>query len=95
MKLLVLALPMLLACHPTPQPNPPPGPEPLDAAAGPTCATYCAHVRALGCIQGKPTAEGATCEQVCSNVQTSGYARLDLKCSTNAADCRAVDRCEE
>jgi hypothetical protein len=58
-----------------------------------TCASWCAHARALGCGAGRPTRAGATCESVCVNVQT-GPAKWNLRCRVDAKTCAAADSCE-
>jgi hypothetical protein len=67
-------------------PEPPPG--------SPTCATACQRLVQLNCDGSKPTPEGATCEDVCKNIQESGLISWDLRCRTNAPSCAAVDNCE-
>lgn len=93
MKTALLAL-LLVACGPNPGPQPP---RPAAPDAGPgvvSCAAYCEHAAALGCEQGKPTPKGASCMQVCDNVQTSGFGQLDLRCGYSATTCAAIDACE-
>lgn len=82
--LLALAL-LLAACPPTPPPTPPPG------AA--TCQDLCLHLTRLNCEAAKPTAEGATCIEVCLNLQNSGIIARDLDCAVRAQSCAAVDAC--
>lgn len=91
--LAILAALALIGC-PSPGPVPPPGPETDAAGPNPTCVAYCAHVTELGCPQAKPTPKGATCTEVCENVQGSGYASLDLRCGFQAKSCAGVTACE-
>lgn len=80
---------------PTPPPPEPPivvvdASAPADAADEPedttdakkpaTCATYCAHLAALGCAEGAD----ARCVSVCNQIQASGYLSLDLACGLKA-----------
>lgn len=67
-----------------------PTPQPSSA----TCATVCANMVKLSCPSAKPTAKGATCEQVCNNVQNSGAIKWDLTCRSKALTCAAADLCE-
>ena len=64
-----------------------------DAARPSTCAGWCSNAAALRCPSGKPTPLGATCVQVCTNVQT-GPAKWNLKCRAAAKTCKAADACE-
>lgn len=78
----------------------PPPPSPVDAAApdaagGVTCATYCAHLRVACPDDAKTTPGGATCEQVCTNYQTSGYAARDFTCEMHASTCTTVHACKQ
>lgn len=85
MKRLVLIL-ALCGCPAPKPPAPPPG------AA--TCADWCHHAAELGCEAGASTSAGVTCEAVCLNVQTSGFAAFDLECRVHAASCDAAESCE-
>ena len=58
-----------------------------------TCGDCCAHARELSCDVGKPTPEGAACEDVCQNVLTSGVVTIDLGCCVQATTCAQLDRC--
>jgi hypothetical protein len=73
--------------HPAPPPVPP---TPVIAS----CATVCAHETDLGCPAARSTPNGATCEDVCRNVQTSGIITWDLACRSTAPTCSAIDACE-
>lgn len=88
---------------PSPTPIPPPIPEPQvwDAGDEPiappieyTCADLCKHMFDLHCMGAEPTPNGATCLDVCQNLQTSGVVVLDLKCRTKARTCAAIDACK-
>ena len=76
-----------------PQPGPPPGPAPLDGSVT-ACSASCSKYRELGCEEGKPTAKGHTCEEVCNNAAESG---IDLggpaDCIAAAKDCASVEKC--
>lgn len=72
-----------LSCNPIPAPQ-----SPSDGLS--RVARVCARLRALGCEEGAPTAEGASCEEVYQNALTHG---VDL-----ASDPACVERsktCEE
>lgn len=74
-----------------------PGPTPRamsSAAAAAPCAAVCAHMRTLGCAAATPTPKGASCEEVCITVQTSGVVAWDLDCRSKAPTCDAIDACE-
>jgi hypothetical protein len=79
----------LAACHPTPPPAPPVDPSDDRSA---TVAQACEHLRALGCKEGQPTAEGVTCEEVFANVETSGFVTVRPGCLVQLQDCN-TDRC--
>lgn len=64
------------------------------AAASPSCATWCAHAKALGCPASLPTLKGASCVEVCSNVQ-KGPVPWDLRCRAEAKTCATADACEK
>lgn len=69
-----------------------PGPAPVPHP-GATCESVCAHEAQLGCDAAKPTAHGASCVEICTNVELSGLARFDLPCMDAAPTCAAVDDC--
>lgn len=79
----------LLVCAACPPPKPPPPPP---GAA--TCQDVCRHYTELGCEAARPTAEGASCAEVCHNVQDSTVVRWDLDCRARAVTCAAADACE-
>lgn len=47
---------------------------------------------ALGCHDGEPTEEGASCEKVCENAADS-LAPLPVVCVTAARDCEEAAQC--
>jgi hypothetical protein len=55
------------------------------------CALACLHLRALHCKSGDPTPAGATCEAVCQNTETSGYASENPKCLAQVKACGAEE----
>jgi len=90
---------------PPPQPEPPspwdnpgdaaPDPEPEDdAATRSPCAKACAHLKALGCDEAKPTPSGATCTQVCANAEASGVVSMAPDCVAKAETCPIARRCQ-
>ena len=76
------------------EPNPPPPPPPVPTVdpvpMEPTCSTACENQRELGCELGSPTAEGASCEEVCLNSEASPLVGMawDVKTLTMAEDCK-------
>lgn len=93
-----LGLALTTACGPT---NPPKPPDPYedpdagpDASRSPTCAGACARMRDLGCPLGNKTPRGATCEEVCKNVQENNAgAGFDVRCLSTARSCAATSAC--
>lgn len=83
-----------------PPPNPPPQPdgdagavEDLDADVAPaTCSNWCKRASVLNCSAARPTRGGATCVDVCNNVQT-GPVKWNLRCRISAKTCAAADVC--
>ncbi len=87
----VFALAVLTSCTPEPVVIPPKErPEPGTPA---DCTTACARLEHLGCEEAKPTPAGATCEDVCNNVQQSGATALDLACVIDAGSCEVANAC--
>ncbi len=90
----LLAFLVLASCPGCPPAPPPVTPDASDAAAAPgTCAAVCQNGRRLGCPFAQPTPQGASCEEVCSNVQGTGIATWDLGCRSAASSCAAIDAC--
>jgi hypothetical protein len=84
-----LGLILLAGC---PAPAPPPPVVPPGSA---TCADVCRRYQQLGCLAGRPTPKGSSCEVVCLNVQASGAIRWNLDCRAGASTCAEADRCEQ
>ncbi len=88
----VVALLLGPGCPPPP-PEPPPPPSP-DGGVPATCESMCAHWAELECDVAEPTPGGASCAEVCENVQDSGIIEWDLECRSRVVTCPAIDRCE-
>lgn len=75
---------LLSACD---QPNQPP--QPPVTPVLPSCETACENQRKLGCELGEPTAEGASCEEVCQNSQQFPLPGMawDVEKLTNEEGC--------
>ena len=90
-------VPLLLAAHCEPAPSPSPGaagaPSTGGAPSSSPCDDACAHFRELDCPAGEPTEEGATCTEVCENLNASGTLMLDTDCVLRARDCDSADKC--
>jgi hypothetical protein len=80
------------ACHLGPGPITPVDPDPEQREFD--CRSACARLRELHCPAAEDTVGGATCEQVCINVQESGFIAWDLECRSVAVSCDMVERCE-
>jgi hypothetical protein len=89
----LLFLIALVACTPAPAPTNP-KPDAVEAGTGFSCETACARWAELGCEEGKPTPNGASCAEVCSNLVYSGVVELNLECRSRVAKCSEIDECE-
>jgi hypothetical protein len=82
----------LAACNPLvvePQlPEPPPAPGAVP------CPVACARLAELGCPEADPTPDGASCVDVCQNVEDSGVLRYPTGCVAAATTCAEAQRCE-
>jgi hypothetical protein len=68
---------------------------PLQAGTVSDCIVMCAHLQILHCPAGDPTPKGATCEAVCENTESSGYASENPRCQAQATSCQAADACSD
>lgn len=68
-------------------------PKPVEAGTPEDCAAACAHMAQLGCEEAKPTPKGATCEDVCNNVESSGTITLSPACVVKITKCEEIDSC--
>lgn len=84
MRTLLLSL-LLVGCAPGEPPRPPSDPE--------VCAPVCAHLRELGSPAGDPTPAGATCEDVCREVQASQLNAIDGACILGATSREEAEAC--
>jgi len=82
-----------------PQPNPKPNPKPNPDVITPPipevspCSTACIHFHELKCPEGDPTNDGASCETVCQNMQSTGMIVYDLACAAEVKSCAAIAQC--
>lgn len=79
----------LQGCPPPHVPDPKPE---LDGAAPATCEAVCAHWADLSCEEAKPTPAGASCVDVCDNLQ-QGNLKEDLECQVAVTSCDQIDGC--
>lgn len=79
---------------PTPTPAPTPTPPPVVVVPpAPSCDTACTKFRELRCPEGNPTNDGASCETVCTNMQSVGLIVYDLACASKVKACSEIARC--
>ena len=84
---------MLLGCPSTPvSPTPDADASAVDGGHY-DCASWCANATSMMCASAVPSEHGATCLDVCTNVQ-SGPAPFDLACRSTATSCAMADGCE-
>jgi hypothetical protein len=96
-KIIVTIAICFFACGPYPPPEPTPGPEPepIPDPISATCTEVCVRGDFLNCKWAQPTPGGASCVEVCENVQTSGIVQWDLGCRAAARSCAEVEACED
>lgn len=85
------------APEPAPEPTPEPTPDPVvvvpPVPPTPSCDTACTRFRELKCPEGDPTNDGASCETVCTNMQSTGLIVYDLACATKITACSGISLC--
>lgn len=57
------------------------------------CAAACANLAAHDCPDAKPTPAGASCVEVCENVNASGTIPYPSDCVSKAKSCGAAEAC--
>lgn len=73
-------------------------PEPVNPDAeepnyvGEDCPAYCSNMQRLGCEEGKPTPNGASCLEVCKNSLT-GPVPFNTACASKAVSCEESEGC--
>jgi len=84
------------ACRDAPVTPPVPG----DGGAGGAppavldpCERACQRLAELGCAESQPTEGGASCTEVCRNLEESGVVSLDPACVELVVQCEDVDAC--
>ena len=75
-----------------PDPKVPDPPVDPDGGTATTCDAVCAHWSDLGCEEAKPTPDGASCVEVCENLQ-EGNLKDDLECQAAVTSCEQIDDC--
>ena len=94
--LLFLSLMVLLVgCTPVALPPPVNHNGPLPTGTPSDCQRACDNLRKLHCSAGEPTSKGASCEEVCMNTESSGYASMNPRCEATASSCEAADACAD
>lgn len=68
---------------------------PLPTGTVTDCIVMCAHLQIMHCPSGDPTPKGATCEAVCENTESSGYASENPRCQAKATSCESADACSD
>jgi hypothetical protein len=68
---------------------------PISAGTPADCQAMCENLRLLHCPAGDPTPKGATCEAVCENTESSGYATENPFCQAHVKTCEAADACPD
>lgn len=59
------------------------------------CSAACSKMRSLACPDWADTGDGARCEDVCENVESSGVMSLNPSCVADAATCDDAKVCAE
>jgi hypothetical protein len=96
LKISVLYFVILEACGAATSLTPPVNHNgPLPTGNEQDCANACTNLRYHGCPAGNPTPEGAPCETVCLNTESSGYASMNPRCVAKALDCSTADACSD
>lgn len=88
-KLLLVTVGILMLCGGACPPPPPPRTDPVTEAE---CKTACEHFRELACEEAKPTANGVTCEEVCSSMPSN---QAYLECAATIETCPKLQACPQ
>lgn len=102
MKLVLAVLmfaPVVMACGACRE-TPVTPPESADGGAGGAppvvlepCELACQRLAELGCPEAEPTDDGASCVDVCRNVQDSEAVSLEPECVAKLLRCEDLDGC--
>ncbi len=90
---LLAALLLAATCDPPPPLPPLVPPERPDAGDVADCEAACQRLAELGCEEAQPTPHGATCVEVCDNVESSGATTLVPGCVAEADSCEQARGC--
>ena len=87
----LLLLATAITCTPTPSPT---SPDTEPEASVSKVTKLCNAYRKLGCEEGQPTPEGATCETVVRNAKAEGIDLVgNVTCVTKATTCDEARNC--
>ena len=57
------------------------------------CSAACIRYRQLNCYEGKPTAVGKTCEEICVNALSMDAGGPHASCVVKALSCKEARQC--
>lgn len=87
---------LLGACSSLPLTRPPENHNaPLATGSAEDCRAACEKGRTLHCLYAEPTPEGASCEAVCNNTESSGYASMNPRCLKAITACDQESDCAQ
>lgn len=69
-----------------------PKPDPIIPTDTADCNAACENLRALGCEEGEPLADGTPCEIFCAETQGNGFP-LRPSCVKSIKACGEIDTC--
>lgn len=88
----MLSFPLLIAsCSTYSAIQPPASPVTLTPGTTADCSAACVNLRRLHCKSGDPTPQAGTCEAVCQNTESSGYASENPQCLAKVKSCGAEE----
>lgn len=72
-----------------------PPPAPVGSAGASGCSAACAKLAQLGCPEAQPTAKGASCVDVCSNMSDDASpVSAQTDCVVRAGTCDDAKACQ-
>lgn len=79
-----------LACQTT---SPTDGAGATEKTVETDCQRFCQHLQKLGCEEGKPLADGTSCQSFCVGSTIAGND-LNIDCVTKVKSCGELSRCQ-